>query len=104
MGKLPPMLPRRLLPWLFVLTLLWGQAAAYAHTLSHLAEREPAVPAHVCELCVAQANLGCAATATPPALHVPIASYDWFVASVHTPAVYRLAAPRARAPPASAHA
>ncbi|MBS1146313.1 MAG: hypothetical protein H6R08_489 [Proteobacteria bacterium] len=98
------MLPRRLLSWLFVLTLLWGQAAAYAHTLSHLAEREPAVPAHVCELCVAQASLGCAAAATPPALHVPIAGYDWFTAGVHPPAVFRLIAHRARAPPASIHA
>ncbi|MDP2029478.1 MAG: hypothetical protein Q8K12_07585 [Thiobacillus sp.] len=97
------MLPRRLLPWLFVLTLLWGQTAAYAHTLSHLAEREPAVPAHVCELCVAQASLGCAATPTSPALHLLVATYDWFVAGVHTPAASRLAAPRARAPPAAVH-
>ena len=98
------MLPRRLLSWLFVLTLLWGQAAAYAHTLSHLAEHEPAVPAHVCELCVAQASLGCSATATPPVLHMPIAGYDWFIAGVHPPAVFRLIAHRARAPPASIHA
>lgn len=98
------MLPRRLLPWLFVLTLLWGQAAAYAHTLSHLAEREPAVPAHLCELCVAQANLGCAATATASVLHVPIAAYDWFVADVYATLIPRLPTPRARAPPASVHA
>lgn len=97
------MLPRRLLPWLFALTLLWGQAVSYAHTVGHLTDNE-SLPAHVCELCVAQASLGCAAASTPPALHVPIAAYDWFVAGADTPAVPRLAAPRARAPPSSVHA
>lgn len=98
------MLPRRLLPWLFALTLLFGQAAAYAHTLSHLQQHEPAVPAHVCGLCVAQADLGSAATSAPPVLLLPIAAYGWFVAGAHPAAVYRLTAPRARAPPASGNA
>jgi hypothetical protein len=92
------MLPRRLLPWLFALTLLWGQAVAYAHAVSHLTDT--GLPAHACELCVAQASLGSAAASTPPVLHLPVAAHDWFVADArftHTP---RLPAPRARAPPA----
>ena len=97
------MLPRRLLPWLFALTLLWGQAAAYAHAVGHLTDNEN-LPAHVCELCVAQASLGCAAASTPPALHLPMAAYDWFVAGADAPAVSRLAVPRARAPPAPVNA
>jgi len=86
--------------WLFVLTLLWGQAAAYAHTLSHLTDRDSGLPTHVCELCVAQADLGCAAASTQPALHLPIATYDWFIADVHSSPAPRLPVPRARAPPA----
>ena len=97
------MLPRRLLPWLFALALLWGQAASYAHAVGHLTDNA-GLPTHACELCVAQASLGCAAASTPPVLHVPVAAYDWFVAGADTPTVPRLAAPRARAPPASAHA
>ena len=31
-----PLSLRRLLPWLFALILLFGQAAAFAHTLTHL--------------------------------------------------------------------
>ncbi len=99
-----PVLPRRLLSWLFALTLLWGQAAAYAHTVGHLADHESGLPAHVCELCVAQAGLGSAAASTPPALHLPVAAYDWFIARPDSPAVLRLATPRARAPPATVHA
>lgn len=57
------MLPRRLLPWLFALTLLFGQAAAFAHALTHLHGEDPALPDPVCEMCVAQAHLGSAATA-----------------------------------------
>jgi hypothetical protein len=95
------MLRRRFSPWLFVLALLWGQASAYAHTVSHLTDSDPELPAHVCDLCVAQASLGCAATSTPPALHLPVATYDWFVADVHSTPAPRLPDPRARAPPAS---
>jgi hypothetical protein len=97
------MLPRRLLSWLFALALLWGQAAAYAHAVGHLADNE-GLPAHACEVCVAQAGLGGAAPPAPPALQVPVAAYDWCVARADVPAVSRLAAPRARAPPVSAHA
>ncbi|MHB1083283.1 MAG: hypothetical protein ACYCZA_00365 [Thiobacillus sp.] len=59
------MLPRRLFPWLFVLSLLFGQAAAFAHGLTHLRTHDPAVPDKVCEVCVAHAQLGSAA---PPSL------------------------------------
>ena len=54
------MLSRRLLSWLLALALLLGQAAAFAHTLEHL-DPHKAKPSHVCELCVAQAQLGGAA-------------------------------------------
>jgi hypothetical protein len=57
------MLPRRLLSWLFALTLLFGQAAAFAHALGHLRAHDPALPDKVCEVCVAQAQLG---SAVPP--------------------------------------
>ena len=93
------MLPRRLLPWLFALTLLLGHAVAYAHTLSHLNDRHSGLPAHACEQCVAQADLGCAAAATPPMLHAPAATFAWFIAAGHLATIPRLAAPRARAPP-----
>ncbi len=65
------MLPRRLLPWLFALTLLFGQAAAFAHALSHLHQHDSALPDKVCEVCGAQAQLG---TTLPPgvvALTIP---------------------------------
>jgi hypothetical protein len=91
---------RRWFPfWLFMLTLLWGQASAYAHTLSHLKDRDTGKHAHVCELCIAQANLGSAAPSTPPVLYLPTATYDWFVADAFPTPGLRLAAPRARAPP-----
>lgn len=95
------MLPRRLLPWLFALTLLLGQATAYAHTLSHLKDRDAGLPAHACEQCVAQADLGSAATSAPLILHAPAATFDWFIATGHPAPAPRLAAARARAPPAS---
>ncbi|HEX5673749.1 MAG TPA: hypothetical protein VFX83_00140 [Azonexus sp.] len=55
------MLSRRLLPWLFALTLLFAQAAAFAHTLSHLDAHDSALPDQTCEVCLAQASLGSAA-------------------------------------------
>jgi hypothetical protein len=95
------MLPRRLLPWLFALTLLFGQAAAYAHTLSHLKDSHSGLPAHPCEQCMAQAGLEGAAASTPPMLHLPAATFGWFIAAGHPAPASRLAAPRARAPPVS---
>lgn len=58
---------RRLLSWLFALTLLFGQAAAFAHALTHLRVHDTGLPDKVCETCLAQAQLG---TALPPSLVV----------------------------------
>ena len=65
------MVPRRLFPWLFALTLLFGQAAAFAHALSHLHAHDTALPDKVCEVCVAQAQLGAAVPPGLVALAVP---------------------------------
>jgi hypothetical protein len=94
------MLRRSLMHWLFAVALLWGQAAAYAHTISHLTDSDPELPAHVCEQCLAQASLGCAATSAPPTIYLPASTYDWFIADVYPTPDPRLPAPRARAPPA----
>lgn len=68
---MPRMLPRRLLSWLFALTLLLGQAAAFAHSLSHLNHHDSALPDKVCDICVAQAQLGSAAPPSPITLSIP---------------------------------
>lgn len=57
------MLTRRLLPWLFALALLFGQAAAFAHTLTHLDDHDAGQSEPQCEVCVAQGNLGSAVSA-----------------------------------------
>ncbi|HMA12704.1 MAG TPA: hypothetical protein VKO83_12500 [Steroidobacteraceae bacterium] len=98
------MLPRRLLPWLFALTLLLGQAAAFAHTLGHLHAHDPGLPDKVCEVCVAQAQLG---SALPPSLvSLTLPAADCIVATGVTPFWVDLApCPAcARAPPASSDA
>ncbi len=98
------MLPRRLLPWLFALSLLFGQAAAFAHALTHLHASDAGLPEQSCELCVAQAQLGAAMPSTPPTLWVPPATH--FLAVAVAPCCVDLA-PRpacARAPPGSVHA
>jgi hypothetical protein len=90
---------RPLVSWLFALALLFGQAAAFAHALTHLRPHESNLPDKVCEVCVAQAQLGAAAAPTP-------------VVAPYIPAVHAVAAPpaiahsdparivaRARAPP-----
>ena len=65
------MMPRRLLSWMVALTLLFGQAAAFAHVLSHLDRHDGGLPDKVCEVCVVQAHLGSAA---PEALFIlPVA-------------------------------
>jgi hypothetical protein len=56
---------RRLISWLFALALLLGQAAAFAHELSHLRTHDTALPDKVCAVCIAQAQLG---AAMPPSL------------------------------------
>lgn len=87
-------------PWLFALTLLFGQMGALAHATSHLAKADPGLPDHVCELCLTQANLASAVGSTPPAIPLSDAAFDW-----HRPLVGRILAThppvaRARAPPA----
>ena len=94
------MFPRRVLAWLFALTLLLGQAAAFAHAVSHLDEGDGALPDKVCEVCVAQAQLGSAAPATVFSLPIEAAG----PAELPTAALPLLAAcfkhAQARAPPA----
>jgi hypothetical protein len=85
--------------WLFTLALLLGQAAAFAHALTHLHAHEPGLPDKVCELCVAQAQLG---SAIPPAtLALPVTRP---AAALATAAAHPRPDPasiiaRARAPP-----
>jgi hypothetical protein len=94
------MLPRRLLAWLFALTLLFGQAAAFAHALSHLYAHDGALPDKVCEVCVAQANLGSAAPATLLTLPVVSGIYLDVSAEALPPAAVSPHFAQARAPPA----
>ncbi|NDP46780.1 MAG: hypothetical protein GZ085_00035 [Sulfuriferula multivorans] len=61
------MLSRRLLPWLFALALMLGQAAAFAHALTHLHTDDSTLHDKVCEVCVAQAQLG---GGVPPSVHI----------------------------------
>jgi len=87
-------------PWLFALTLLFGQMGALAHATTHLAKADPGLPDHVCELCLTQANLGSAVASTPPTIPLSDATFNW-----HRPVVSRILATRppvarARAPPA----
>ena len=95
------MLKRRLTSWLFALALMFGQAAAFAHALSHVNLHESAMPDKVCEVRVAQAHLGSAAPASLLVLALPAGH------SVETPVAAPLRAGTpflaacARAPPAS---
>ncbi len=87
--------------WLIVLALLWGQASAYAHALGHLKNRDADKHAHVCELCVAQAHLASAAPSSSSPFLLLKAIDDWHAATVLVAPAPRLAAARARAPPAA---
>lgn len=93
------MLPRRLFPWLFALTLLFGQAAAFAHALSHLDVHDSALPDKVCEVCVAQANLGSAAPATVFSLPIEPARHIELPAGMLPHAAVSTHHAQARAPP-----
>lgn len=93
------MLPRRLFPWLFALTLLFGQAAAFAHALSHLDVHDSALPDKVCEVCVAQASLGSAAPATVFSLPIEPARHIELPAGMLPPAAVSTHHAHARAPP-----
>lgn len=98
---MPAMLPRRLLPWLFALALLLGQTTAFAHTLSHLGAQDEAPPDPVCEVCVAQAQLGSAA---PGPSFIPAVAAAAFVLSAIAAVPPGRQIPRhapARAPPAT---
>ncbi len=95
------MLPRRLFPWLFVLTLLFGQATAFAHALGHLDAHDSALPDKVCEVCVAQASLGSAAPATVFSLPVVSGICLDVSAPALPPAAVSPRFAQARAPPAA---
>ncbi len=95
------MLPRRLFPWLFVLTLLFGQAAAFTHALGHLDAHDSALPDKVCEVCVAQASLGSAAPTTVFSLPVVSGIYLDVSAAALPPAAVSPHFAQARAPPAA---
>lgn len=96
-----PMVSRRVLSWLLAFALLFGQAAAFAHALEHLAPHK-AKPHHTCELCVAHAPLG-GALPGKPFVPAPEAASFVLPAAAALPAVRSAArcAP-ARAPPISA--
>jgi hypothetical protein len=94
------MLRRWLTPWLFALTLIFGQMGALAHAASHFTKQDKGLPDHVCELCLAHANLGGGAASTPLVIGIPDAVYHWtqpfpVCVTVSLPPVAR-----ARAPPA----
>jgi len=93
------MLPRRLLSWLIILTLLFGQAAAFAHVLSHLDPHESGLPDKVCEVCVGQASLGSAAPATVFSLPVEPGRYTGLPTVAQPPTSVPLHHAQARAPP-----
>jgi hypothetical protein len=95
------MFPRRLTSWLFVLTLLFGQAAAFAHALSHLDPHDSALPDKVCEVCVAQASLGSAAPATVFSLPIEPTRHIELPAVAQPPATVSTRHAQARAPPAA---
>lgn len=94
------MVSRRLFAsWLFALTLLWGQAMASAHALSHAQERDPDAMDTVCEICVAHASLSAAANPDIALVSVVTrASCMCDSPDIPLPAAARLAA-CARAPP-----
>ena len=92
---------RHLLSWLFALTLIFGQAAAFAHTLSHLDDHDAGKSEPVCEVCVAQGNLGSAAPAMGFSLPVAEVCCIDLPVGTQSPAGICPTFSRARAPPAS---
>ena len=97
------MMSRRLLPWLFALVLMLGQAAAFAHALTHLHTDNSTLHDKVCGVCVAQAQLG--GGVPPSELILAIPADDRIAPSTAAPLRVDLA-PRpacARAPPAPSH-
>lgn len=91
---------RRVLSWLLALCLFVGQLAAFAHALGHL-DPHGTAPDHVCELCVAHAQLG---NALPGKLFLPPPAATPFILPPAKPlpiAALRVHHAAARAPPAS---
>ncbi len=95
------MLRRWLTPWLFALTLLLGQMGALAHAASHLSRPDSGLPDHVCELCLAQANLGSAAASMPLPVIIPDAVFHRHLLVADYAPSARPPVARARAPPAA---
>lgn len=93
------MLPRRLFPWLFALALLFGQAAAFAHAISHQDAHDSALPDKVCEVCVAQAGLGSVAPATVFNLLIEPTRHIELPGGMLPPAAASTHHTQARAPP-----
>ncbi|MDQ1315986.1 MAG: hypothetical protein QG662_2095 [Pseudomonadota bacterium] len=93
------MFPRRLTSWLFVLTLLFGQAAAFAHALGHLDPYDSALPDKACEVCVAQASLGSAAPAAVFSQPIESVCHIELPAATLPPATVSTRHAQARAPP-----
>lgn len=95
------MLQRWLTPYLFALTLLFGQMGVLAHATGHLAKSDPGLPDHVCELCLTQANLSSAVTSDTFSIPLSGAIFDWLrpveTRIAHTQSLIA----RARAPPAA---
>jgi hypothetical protein len=95
------MFPRRLLAWLFALTLLFGQATAFAHAVSHLDTHDGALPDKVCEVCVAQAGLGSGAPAMVFSLPIETARHTELPAAALPLVTACFNHAQARAPPAA---
>jgi hypothetical protein len=95
------MLRRWLTPWLFALALMIGQVGALAHATSHLTKSDPSLPDHVCELCLAQVNLGSAAASTPLLIPLSDATFHWTRPVAGRILATRPPVARARAPPAA---
>ena len=95
------MLRRSFTPWLFALALLFGQMGALAHATSHLAQSDPGLPDHVCELCLSQVNLGSAAVSTPLTIPLSDATVSWMRPVASRIPFTRPPVARARAPPAA---
>ena len=95
---------RRLLPWLLALTLLLGQAAAFAHALTHLRVHDTGLPDKVCEICLAQAQLGTALPPSPVVLATPLADHAYAPSAKFACADLAPRPACARAPPAPPNA
>ena len=95
---------RRLLSWLFALTLLFGQAAAFAHALTHLRVHDTGLPDKVCETCLAQAQLGAALPPSLVVLATPLADHAYAPSAKFACADLAPRPACARAPPAPPNA